>query len=334
MPKNYAHLRYTIIDACLSERRKRYWAIDEIIEKLKARDIKAGRRTIETDIENMRHDRRLAFHAPIEYCRKNKGHYYTDPDYSIKGFRLTDEEVRGFSLLVDGLQKYKGAQVVKQVEGLFEKLGTVATGLRNRDVVSLIDFEKVHYYKGMAHFDTIINALHNQQPLRITYKKYEVDECNDHVLHPYRLKESDHRWYVIGYSELRKRVIQLALDRVEAIAEAKVPYRTNSMLDLDHFFAHALGVTVSGKKVEEIELWFSPHQGNYIKTLHLHDTQKIVRDDANGLVITLQLIINPELTQTILKFIPNVRVLKPKHLRDELGEILSTGLAMNSGLEN
>jgi predicted DNA-binding transcriptional regulator YafY len=70
--------------------------------------------------------------------------------------------------------------------------------------------------------------------------------------------------------------------------------------------------------VEEIELWFSSAQAPYIKTQHLHHTQKTIRDDSEGLIIAMKLILNPELTQLLLSYGADVRVLKPRSLHDSI----------------
>jgi len=56
----------------------------------------------------------------------------------------------------------------------------------------------------------------------------------------------------------------------------------------------------------------------YIKTHHLHHTQATLREDAEGLVISLKLIPNPELTQLILSYGADVRVMKPVSLKERI----------------
>jgi predicted DNA-binding transcriptional regulator YafY len=75
------------------------------------------------------------------------------------------------------------------------------------------------------------------------------------------------------------------------------------------------------RTVEDIELLFSTTIAPYLKTLHVHHSQKIVREDANGLVIALRLIPNPELTQLILSYGPDVKVLKPEGLRKQVEDL-------------
>src|SRR6187402_270722 len=68
MPSKNALARYYLINECLSNPRKPYCSLDEIIAKGKTRDIRASRRTFEVDIQAMRYDQGLNYLAPIVYC--------------------------------------------------------------------------------------------------------------------------------------------------------------------------------------------------------------------------------------------------------------------------
>jgi hypothetical protein len=100
-----------------------------------------------------------------------------------------------------------------------------------------------------------------------------------------------------------------------------VVFKENKTLKPKEYFQHTLGVTLGKGAVEEVELWFSPALAPYIKTQHLHHTQKTLRDEATGLVITLKLIPNPELTQLILGYGADVKVLKPQGLIKRIKEV-------------
>jgi predicted DNA-binding transcriptional regulator YafY len=58
-----------------------------------------------------------------------------------------------------------------------------------------------------------------------------------------------------------------------------------------------------------------------VVTQHLHHTQKTVREDQNGLVISLKLIPNPELTQLLLSYGAEVEVLQLVKLREGIEKI-------------
>jgi predicted DNA-binding transcriptional regulator YafY len=270
----------------------------------------------------MRHDKRLGYHAPIAFCRKNKGYYYTDPDYNIDKLPLTPEEIEAFGLIVESFQSFRGAQVFDSVVGIFDKLDKVVmqqANAKKRDPVA--DFEKVPYSKGIEHFDKLHNAITKQQPLSVAYKKFDKP-TREHIFHPYLLKEYKFRWYVLGHSEASRNKIILALDRIETIVKKKVPFKPNTGIDVQKYFDHTIGVTLHPGGVKEVELWCSVSQGHYFKTQPLHATQKVLSDDATGLVLSLQLVINYELLQTILTYGAEVKVLKPTTLQQQVKDMI------------
>ena len=100
------------------------------METMEKNDITVVQRSLENDLKTMRYDERLAYYAPIEYCRKNRGYYYTDKDYSIDKLPLSEEDIEAFDMILESFQRFKGAQVLNQVEGLFDKLGKIVGQLK------------------------------------------------------------------------------------------------------------------------------------------------------------------------------------------------------------
>jgi predicted DNA-binding transcriptional regulator YafY len=320
-------MRYKIINACLTNKRKPYPTIEEIKDALATHDIRVEKRAIENDLEAMRYDKRLGYKAPIAYCRTNKGYHYTDPDYTIDKLPLSSEEIEAFEVIVESFKRFRGAKVLNQVEGMFDKLDKVVMQQRKTKKTGInypvVDFENVPYSKGIEHFDKLYKAIIRQQPLSITYKRFDKDIAAEHVFHPYLLKEYKFRWYLLGYSEKRRGKLILALDRIEKIsANQKIEFKSYKGIDVQKYFNHTIGVTINKSGITEVRLWFSVSQGNYIKTQHLHATQKIVSDDDTGLVVAYQLIPNYELIQTLLAFGPEVKVLEPLSLQEQIKAML------------
>lgn len=321
-PVKNAYLRYRIINSCFTNRQKRYWTIAELLEKLASHDIIVERRSVEADFEVMRHDERVGYFAPIAYSKKEKAFYYSNPNFTIDQVPLTEEDLQALTLATNILHQYKNVKLVQQFEGMVDKLGKVVSHLHQPQNNKLIAFEHTPYYKGREFFDLVLKAITQQQPLCITYRKFTGTKNDDYILHPYFLKEYRGRWYVLGYSEAHNHIITLGLDRFIRVEDAAVAFKENKTLKPKQYFEHTLGITLGKGHVEEIELWFSITMAPYIKTQHLHHTQKTVREDETGLVITLKLIPNPELAQLILSYGAEVKVLKPQALKESIARIL------------
>ena len=99
MPANKnALIRYKTIDRCLRNR-FRLWTIDELTEACSAalREMEGitegvSVRTVQGDLQMMRSDK-LGYNAPIEVF--DRVYYrYADPNYSINGMPLTEDDCR------------------------------------------------------------------------------------------------------------------------------------------------------------------------------------------------------------------------------------------------
>lgn len=325
------YLRYKIIDACLSNRHTPYCSISELIAAIEKQDIKVSKRSVETDLQSMRRDERLGYMAPISYCRINHGYYYTDADYTINNLPFNEEDVAAFAMVVESFQRFRGAQVLNQVEGMFDKLNKVARQLKMKSTkqpYTPVLFEHVPYCKGIEHFDLLYKAILKQTPLLIRYKRFDHEIAREHTLHPYLLKEYRFRWCLLGYSETRKYKLIMALDRIERMVPVKTPFKPYKGDEVQKYFDHTIGVTIASSAIKEIRLWCSVAQANYIRTQPLHATQQVISDDAEGMIITLHLIPNYELKQTLLALGPEVKVLEPASLRDEVKTMLEKSLLL------
>jgi predicted DNA-binding transcriptional regulator YafY len=71
-------------------------------------------------------------------------------------------------------------------------------------------------------------------------------------------------------------------------------------------------------KIEDIILSFTPHQGQYIKSLPLHSSQTVLVDDDNELRISLHLYVTHDLIMKLLSYAANMKVIQPQSLADQL----------------
>jgi predicted DNA-binding transcriptional regulator YafY len=324
-------LRYLIIDECLSSKQKRFWSPFELMAKFAAYDLQIELRSLKYDMQNMRESSQLNYFAPIAYCRTNKGYYYTEEGYSIHGDRLSHHDLMALVFITNLLEQLADDEMLQRVKGTVNKLSRqnklLKPGTKQKE--NVISTEVRPYYKGIPYLSTLVEAIFKGQVLRIAYKKHTDEHSSEHEFHPYQLKPYNYRWYVRGYSSKHKDVIILALDRMEGITLSQTKYRDDVATSDKEYFYYTIGITKGKGPVEDIHLQFTPEQGHYIRTLHIHHTQKILRDDKQGLMISVQLIQNYELCQLLMSYMPNVKILQPVSLREKIVGMLRMGLAWN-----
>ena len=64
--------------------------------------------------------------------------------------------------------------------------------------------------------------------------------------------QNDSRWYLIGKSELKNKVITFGLDRISNLQTLENLFTVDPSFNPDYFFQHSIGITVFDEKPQEI----------------------------------------------------------------------------------
>ena len=115
MPINKnAAFRYRIIDACLRNSMRKYPTIEVLKEIImEAMNIESlSDSQINKDIRAMKD----IYNAPIENHKIYGGYYYTEDDFSINSFPLTQDEIRVLDLSTSILKQIKYSGYFQQFE--------------------------------------------------------------------------------------------------------------------------------------------------------------------------------------------------------------------------
>lgn len=135
MPANKnALIRYKTIDRCLRNRFRR-WTIDDLTEACSAalREMEGitkgvSVRTVQGDLQMMRSDK-LGYNAPIEVF--DRVYYrYADPNYSINGMPLTEDDCRLLRQAVEMLDD-DGKATVNEMRDVLSLVRERLTALLN-----------------------------------------------------------------------------------------------------------------------------------------------------------------------------------------------------------
>ncbi|HIN39376.1 MAG TPA: WYL domain-containing protein [Flavobacteriales bacterium] len=334
MPANkWALLRYRIIDGKLNKRFPDYPTKEELRsvcedELYGTLGEHISTSTIEKDLAAMKYEQHLGYYAPIEYCRINKGYYYTNPNYTLADIPLTESEIEALYFAAGILAQFKGLKVVKQFEEAIDKISDVVSiskavgdDLENNKI---IQFEKAPYFKGSHLLTDLVVAIKEQRVVNMFHKGFGREEAFEHTLHPYLVKEFRNRWYVIGWSESAGSIRTYGLDRIESIAAVEgATFKENTEFDPEEFFKFVYGISQPDGIPTEIMLSFTPLQGNYVLTKPLHHTQKIIKQTGDELIISCNVVPNFEFMEQILSFGNHVKVLRPKEIVEAVKGIIA-----------
>jgi predicted DNA-binding transcriptional regulator YafY len=333
MPINRnALIRYRTIDNCLQNRRRK-WTLDDLIDACsdaiyEYQGIMTGvsRRTVQADMEMMRSNK-LGYEAPIIVADK-KYYTYEDKNYSIANIPLNQQDMQVLGEVSDLLKQFKGfshfTDLNEMVSKLEDKIYTQKT-----QSPPVIDFEKNDNLKGLEWLEGIRKAIVAKQTLCITYQSFKARTASTFCFSAYLLKEYRNRWFVLGVSHQRNStLLNLALDRIQTIETHMEDYRENTSIDLATYYSDVIGVTKSpGQRDNEVIFWIDNANAPYIITKPLHHTQKLLKEELDGKIFSIKVILNFELERELLGFGSKIRVLGPRHLVKQVKEQLKKTLA-------
>lgn len=177
---------------------------------------------------------------------------------------------------------------------------------------------------GTEHLSPLIGAIKKRVKVRFRHFKNWIETDEYREVSPLALKQVKYSWYLIALNE-KEELRNYGLDRIHDLSTTSQKFERPEDLNLKEYYQHVFGIlNNSTLPVENIVLHFSKEQGHYIKSMPIHPSQIIGKDDENGLIVSLQLKINHELISEILSYGDQVKVLEPRKLRDELSRIVKS----------
>jgi len=332
MPVNRnALIRYRTIDQCLQNRFKK-WTLEDLIDacsdaiyEYQGIDTGVSRRTVQADIEMMRSNK-LGYEAPIVVVER-KYYTYSDRNYSITNIPLNQQDMQVLSEVSDLLKQFKGFNHFTDLSEMVSKLEDKIYSQKTQST-PVIDFEKNDNLKGLEWIEVIRRAIVAKKTTCITYQSFKAREASTFCFSGYLLKEYRNRWFVLGMPHRRNaHMINLALDRIQTIEEGNEPYQENSTIDLATYYDNCIGVTKTpGQRECEVVFWIDADNAPYVITKPLHHTQKLLRDEPDGKIFSIRVILNFELERELLGFGAKIRVLGPRILVKQIKQQLAKTL--------
>ena len=324
MPVNKnAYLRYQILDQCFSNKHRKF-SFDDLVDFVSDKlGYNISPRQIRDDIANLRIG---PYYAPIEATRydgKKCYYHYSYSDFSIFKNELTTEELTNLRSTIEMLGRYRGIPANAWLEEVISNLEYRFGVKANSE--NLISFEQNDMLKGLEHLSGLIDVTINHQTIELSYKSYGKDK-RQIMVYPYYIKQYNGRWFLFGMNAIKNRIESYALDRIEEYDVSDKPFVKNESVDFSTFFDDVIGVSVPYNKdivTEEVVLRFSEKRFPYVVSKPIHHTQKVLDEPYT---ISIKVKPNRELSQQIFSFIPDVEVVSPEWLRNEIRDKIQENL--------
>ena len=319
-----AQLRYNIIDKCLSnfQRKHTYDTIlDEVNDILSEHGYDGIKeRQLKDDIKFM--ESLNGFDIELEEGLKDgkkKVLRYSNRHFSISEHPLNQLDKEQLNATLTILSRYKYRAEFAWLKELIPRMEQ-AFDLVDKGENGIISYQENIELKGLDLLGQLFNYIANKQTAKISYQAYGK-EAEQKIIHPYHLKQYNNRWFLFCKTDGYESLSNYALDRINSIDEAEIKYIETDIEWTDYFY-DVIGVSFpENTNPIIIKLKFSASRINYIKTKPIHHSQKTDKADTSGQTISIKVIPNPELFQTLLSFGVDMEVISPTEIRNQMAKI-------------
>ncbi|MEG1464797.1 MAG: WYL domain-containing protein [Mucinivorans sp.] len=271
----------------------------ELLDCLAARDCIVDPRTLDRDIEHIRSN----FDIEVVYDPQRRG-------YTI------DEQS---SMDLDKVMYFW--ELAESSDIIVSSLGEWRQAMR------YISISPIQSPQGVQHIKPILEALNAALELTFNHTRYDSGEAVAYRVQPYLLKEFDSRWYLFAYVAELQAFRTFGLDRIDNLTVTDTKFiRSEQLAATAEKFEQIYGLVYEPNQnknapMECVRLKVVSWVAKHLSVLPLHATQAIEGD-----MVSLTVIINPELENKILSFGENVEVLAPASLREKIKVRLTAAL--------
>lgn len=177
----------------------------------------------------------------------------------------------------------------------------------------------------------VLNAIRNSHPVEFDYTLFRHgNKMIRKSVKPYFLKESQQRWYLVGYDSDGK-LKTFGMDRISSLSvSGDRTFRRKEDMDIPALFRECYGIwNDPDMPVEEIVLKYDSVDGAFLKTMPLHHTQEILSDTGEGITVRVRLRITNDFVMALLSRSRSLEVISPRHLRERIRDICAAALERN-----
>jgi predicted DNA-binding transcriptional regulator YafY len=298
--------------------------------------LQASPATIKRDIRDLRH----RMNAPVAWCPDRHGWYLdrsqqlAGAQYELPGLWLSAAEIHALLTMQHLLANLdSGGLLGPLIAPLTQRLAKALDGdmpanaeVARRIRVQTVGARRLH----LPHFQSLGSALLRRKRVVIAYHGRSTDRDSQREVSPQRLVHYRDNWYLDAWCHWRNALRSFSLDAVQAVNVLHRAAIDIPDAELDQALGAGYGI-FAGRTVQWATLRFSAAQARWVAAERWHADQLGRWDSEGRWLLTLPYADPRELVMDILRHVPEVEVIGPEELRDEVARRMRQGLDRLAG---
>ena len=162
----------------------------------------------------------------------------------------------------------------------------------------------------------LIDAILHQRQARIAYYSFHSKRTKEYTLDPYRLVYFRGGLYLYARAHEYGEVRTFAVERVQKMEVLEEGFEVPPDFNPSEYGRSAFGI--AGGEPQTVELVFRPAMAGYIQERTWHESQRLEEDPDGSVRLTMDVALGFELKAWVKGFLPDVKIVRPAELREEV----------------
>jgi predicted DNA-binding transcriptional regulator YafY len=238
----------------------------------------------------------------------------------VQSFSLSELAALHFSRNM--LSFLRGAPFAQDLETAFQKIREALPEkslpylARIQDLFSARPDPWKDYSKKQDVIAGLIDATLHQRQAQLAYYSFNSRRTKSYTVDPYRLVYYRGGLYLYARAHEYGEVRTFAVERIQKIEVLDQGFEVPADFDPSEYARGAFGILAG--KPQTVELVFPAPLAGYIRERSWHESQQLFDEPDGGVRLVMEVAPGFELRSWIKGFLPNVTVVRPAALRDEI----------------
>lgn len=282
-----------------------------------------SKRTFYRDLEDIRQ----FFGDAIQTNKDGQIHFIPDGTIYFRSLDLTYIEALSLYLLCQlGSQSSRAIPYLDSAGVAMRKMRCLGYGLFEEEIndhAKMLHMELApSIYRTKAQFfEAVLHAQQTRRSIKLTYDSIHDKTIIQTYVEPYLVHFMRHAWYVTGRSSFHCHEIRtFHLERIISLEiQENMMFFTPGNWDYSTFRGNAWDM-IRGAEDLDIHLRFTEKVARNVSAVNWHQTQKIRKNEDGSMDYYVKVAGTMEIIWWILGYGPEVEVIKPESLRQEVRE--------------
>ncbi len=288
------------------------------------RKLEVSRRSVQRVIDFLRDER----NAPIEYDRKKRGYYYTEPTWQLPLIQMGEGELIAIMLSQKVMQNYSDTPWANKLSTALDR---IAATMPKRIEVNVDQLSRTEFSPWPAAniqpgiLDSLLQAIRENKTVVMSYYSMNSGKQKDYRINPYMLRCHCGGWYLAGHvqGDDEKQVKLFNVARINKLSVTKVEFDYSlAEFNPDEYFGQKFGTWHAGKK-RKVKLEFIGPAAMLVKEQIWSDNQKLTRKKNGNSILEMEVASIDEILHWVLWWGSECKVISPKPLKDAVRDMIT-----------